>query len=180
MELAMNTALDSHGAFSRWSKRSWENLSHQCRSKLTKSWWKGVHSHSNFCSSLKHSKWAKATHLAFKIPDPWASEDTCHLSLEQTNAQNLRVVSFIIREEIALCRCYCVNTLNCSMKISCRTLIRLVGKWYCLLKTSAKPFPVVLSGFTVRIISACAKSSFPCHIFKIVRLTENMRLKKLL
>ncbi len=121
----------------------------------------------------------RTEHSTFKIPIPITVESTCSISARSQLAQELQDTYFIIWDEIVMCHRYCVEAVDRTLRDITRRNLPFGGKCVLFSGDFRQILPVIPGGSRAQILHACVKSSALYAGFRILRLTENMRLSSL-
>ncbi len=121
----------------------------------------------------------RTAHSTFKIPIPVTAESTCRISARSQLAQDLLDTDFIILNEIVMRHRYCVEAVDRSLRVIARRNLPFGGKC-ALFSGDFRQILVVLPGFSrAQIVHVCVKSSALYAGFRILRLSEDMRISSL-
>ncbi len=139
-------------------------------------------------SAFERRKWLQLQHLSrrgahrsftFKIPIPITAESTCSISARSQLAQDLLDTDFIIWDEVVMCHRYCVEAVDSSLRDITRRNLPFGGKCVLFSGDFRQILPVIPGGSKAQIVHACVKFSALYAGFRILLLTENMRLSSL-
>lgn len=122
----------------------------------------------------------RTAHSVFKIPIPCYAESVCSISLDSALAARIREADLIIWDEIVMCVRYSVEAVDRTLRaIMDAEDIPFGGKCVLFSGDFRQILPVVPKGSRGMIVHMCLKSSPLFSDLTVLRLSENMRLKKL-
>ena len=121
----------------------------------------------------------RTAHSTFKIPIPCTAESTCGISVRSQLAQEMRDIDLIIWDEVVMCHRYCVEAVERSLRDITMRRELFGGKCVLFSGDFRQILPVIQGGSRAQIVHACIRSSALFSRFRVLRLTENMRLRTL-
>ncbi len=133
----------------------------------------------NTCSCRSSSR--RGAHRASNVQDTdtHTAESTCSIFARSQLAQDLLDTDFIISDDIVMCHRYCVEAVDRSFRDITRRNLPFGGKCVLFSGDFRQILPVILGASRAQIVHACVKYSALYAGFRILHLTENMRLSSL-
>ena len=120
----------------------------------------------------------RTAHSRFKFPVPIVENSTCNVRPQGQEANELRSSSLLIWDEAPMAPSYAINALDRMLRDIMNSKTPFGGKVLVLGGDFRQVLPVVRHGNKCAILAACLKCNSLWSLFKILKLSMNMRAQR--